>query len=126
MASTSKATAGLEHGDHGSELEDERPVDRRAAKRNDLLEIEATRAVTEAEHSLKFWPAIRQYPRATFWSMFFCLAVVMAGFDAQIITSFYALPAFQRDYGDPVNGSYQISAPWQMALGSKYFSGSLG
>ncbi|KAK4155268.1 general substrate transporter [Chaetomidium leptoderma] len=97
------------------------PPDRRGAKRDELLEIEATRALTAAEHALGFWPAIRQYPQATFWSMFFCLAVVMAGYDAQIITSFYALPAFQLRYGDPVgsggSGHYEVSAPWQMALG---------
>jgi len=97
---------------------DTEALDRRGAKRDELLEIEATRAITAAEHALGFWPAIRQYPQATFWSMFFCLAVVMAGYDAQIITSFYALPAFQQKYGDPGgDGTYEVSAPWQMALG---------
>ncbi|KAL2173488.1 general substrate transporter [Thermothelomyces heterothallicus CBS 202.75] len=83
-----------------------------------MLEIEATREITAAEHALGFWPAIQQYPKATLWSMFFCLAVVMAGYDAQIITSFYALPAFQRKYGNLLsNGKYEVSAPWQTALG---------
>jgi MFS family permease len=56
--------------------------------------------------------------------MFFCIAVVMAGYDAQIITTFYALPAFQQKYGDWIppdadgnGGRYEVSAPWQMALG---------
>lgn len=98
----------------------------RPTKRDDLLEIEATRDLTAAEHALGFWPAIRQYPQATFWSMFFCLAVVMAGYDAQIITSFYALPAFQQKYGNPrrsdappggPDSGYEVSAPWQTALG---------
>ncbi|KAL2167345.1 hypothetical protein VTG60DRAFT_1378 [Thermothelomyces hinnuleus] len=83
-----------------------------------MLEIEATREITAAEHALGFWLAIQQYPKATLWSMFFCLAVVMAGYDAQIITSFYALPAFQRKYGNLLsNGKYEVSAPWQTALG---------
>ncbi|KAK4143503.1 general substrate transporter [Dichotomopilus funicola] len=98
----------------------------RPTKRDDLLEIEATRDLTAAEHALGFWPAIRQYPQATFWSMFFCLAVVMAGYDAQIITSFYALPAFQQKYGSPRRSDipsggpdieYEVPAPWQTALG---------
>jgi SP family general alpha glucoside:H+ symporter-like MFS transporter len=89
-----------------------------AAKRNHLLAIDATREITQAEHELAFRDAVRQYPGATFWAMFFCIAVIMAGFDAQIITSFYALPAFQQKYGDMVeNGNYEISAPWQTALG---------
>ncbi|KAJ6442365.1 maltose permease [Purpureocillium lavendulum] len=81
------------------------------------LEIGETREITVTEHELGFWKAIRMYPQATFWAMFFCIAVVMAGFDAQIITSFYALPAFQRKYGDRVGDHYEVSAPWQTALG---------
>jgi MFS family permease len=86
-------------------------------KRDHLLEIDATRDITAAEHELKFWQAMRMYPQATFWAMFFCIAVIMSGFDAQIITSFYALPAFQQKYGIIVDGSYEISAPWQTGLG---------
>ncbi|KAG8411800.1 hypothetical protein J3459_016297 [Metarhizium acridum] len=81
------------------------------------LGIDQTRDITEAEHELGFWQAVKMYPQATFWSMFFCIAVVMAGFDAQIITSFYALPAFQHKYGDWVGNHYEIAAPWQTGLG---------
>ncbi|KIM98710.1 hypothetical protein OIDMADRAFT_181961 [Oidiodendron maius Zn] len=86
-------------------------------KRGHLLEIDATRDITTAEHDLKFWDAVRQYPMAVFWALFFCIAVVMAGFDAQLVTSFYALPAFQQRFGDLYEGSYEISAPWQTGLG---------
>jgi hypothetical protein len=81
------------------------------------LGLDQTRDITEVEHELGFWQAVGMYPQATFWSMFFCIAVVMAGFDAQIITSFYALPAFQRKYGDRVGDHYEIAAPWQTGLG---------
>ncbi|KAG6024314.1 hypothetical protein E4U19_001826 [Claviceps sp. Clav32 group G5] len=82
------------------------------------LGIDQTRDITEMEHELGFWNAVQMYPQATFWAMFFCIAVVMAGFDAQIITSFYALPAFQRKYGDRLgDGKFEIAAPWQTALG---------
>ncbi|KAG6007608.1 hypothetical protein E4U54_008804 [Claviceps lovelessii] len=80
--------------------------------------IGQTRDITEMEHELGFWDAVRMYPQATFWAMFFCVAVVMAGFDAQIITSFYALPAFQRKYGHHLgDDKYEIAAPWQTGLG---------
>ncbi|KAH8812770.1 putative MFS transporter [Xylogone sp. PMI_703] len=82
-----------------------------------LLELDATRDITTAEHELGFWKAVRQYPTAVFWAMFFCIAVIMAGFDAQIITSFYALPAFQRRFGHQFEDGYIISAPWQIGLG---------
>jgi hypothetical protein len=41
----------------------------------------------------------------------------MAGFDAQLVTSFYALPAFQQRFGYEYQGSWIISAPWQLGLG---------
>ncbi|QUC20626.1 uncharacterized protein UV8b_04867 [Ustilaginoidea virens] len=81
------------------------------------LGLDQTRDITEAEHQLGFWEAIKLYPQATFWAMFFCIAVVMAGFDAQIITSFYALPAFQAKYGDWLGHHYEVAAPWQTGLG---------
>jgi len=84
-----------------------------------ILEINTTRDITASEHDLKFWDAVQQYPQAVLWAMFFCIAVIMAGFDAQLITSFYALPAFQQRFGYLYDGSYTISAPWQTGLGSK-------
>ncbi|CAF3654398.1 unnamed protein product [Fusarium graminearum] len=88
-------------------------------KRSELLEIDATRDLTVEEHNLGFREATRQYPWAVFWALFFGIAVIMAGFDAQIITSFYALPAFQTKYGEKVHGGdgYEVPAPWQTALG---------
>ncbi|CAG8972049.1 hypothetical protein HYALB_00004913 [Hymenoscyphus albidus] len=86
-------------------------------KKGTFLEIDATRDITNAEHELKFWDAVRQYPMAVFWALFFCIAVIMAGFDAQIVTSFYALPSFQTHYGSLFEGEYIITAPWQTALG---------
>lgn len=86
-------------------------------KRSNLLEINETAHITAVEHDLGFWAAVRQYPQAVFWAMFMCIAVIMAGFDAQLITSFYALPAFQQRFGDLYQGEYIISAPWQTALG---------
>lgn len=106
---------------HASNIENEVHPSNTGPSRG--LEIDKTRELTVVEHELGFWEAIRMYPQATFWSMFFCIAVIMAGFDGQIITSFYALPAFTRKYGDFVPGdndhpdSYQIAAPWQTGLG---------
>lgn len=86
-------------------------------KKGTLLEIHETAHITAAEHDLGFWAAVQQYPKAVAWAMFMCIAVIMAGFDAQIITSFYALPAFQARFGTIYEDEYIISAPWQTALG---------
>lgn len=79
--------------------------------------ITATRDITIAEHETGFWAAGRQWPTAVFWAVFFCIAVVMAGFDAQLVTSFYALPAFQERFGHPYKDGHIIPAEWQTALG---------
>jgi MFS family permease len=94
-------------------------VDPADAKRSALLEINVTRDITTTEHNLTFRDAVRQWPWAVFWALFFGIAVIMAGFDAQIITSFYALPAFQQKFGHPTRDGtdYEIPAPWQTALG---------
>lgn len=86
-------------------------------KKGNLLEINATAHITAVEHDLGFWDAVRQYPTAICWALFMCIAVIMAGFDAQLITSFYALPAFQQRFGNLYEGEYVISAQWQTALG---------
>ena len=101
----------------GTTNEGEREVPHADLKKGNLLEIDATRDITSSEHDLKFWEAVQQYPTAVFWAMFFCIAVIMAGFDAQLVTSFYALPAFQKRFGYEFEGSYIISAPWQTGLG---------
>ncbi|KAK7699699.1 hypothetical protein SLS64_011472 [Diaporthe eres] len=94
-----------------------------ASKRDGIILESSTREITVIEHEMGFWQAVGQYPAATFWSAFFCIAVIMAGFDAQIITSFYALPAFQQKYGELVvaahdgKESYEVPARWQTALG---------
>jgi len=86
-------------------------------KKGTLLDIDATRDITNAEHDLGFWTAVKQYPTAVLWAMFFCIAVIMAGFDAQLVTSFYALPAFKQRFGNLYEGEWEISAPWQTGLG---------
>ncbi|KAA8651006.1 hypothetical protein EYZ11_004298 [Aspergillus tanneri] len=92
-------------------------ISHQGIKQGDAININFAHHVIKAEHELGFWNAVRQYPLAVFWSMFFCIAVITAGFDAQIINSFYALPAFQTHYGYLHEESYIIPARWQTALG---------
>ena len=52
-------------------------------------------AATDVEHELSFRDAMKLYPTAAGWSIFFSLAVVMCAFDSQLLGDFYATPAFQ-------------------------------
>ncbi|KAH0133086.1 putative maltose permease, partial [Aureobasidium melanogenum] len=79
--------------------------------------LDTVNHVTQSEHELGFWKGVKLYPKAVFWSAFFCIAVIMAGFDPQLVSSFYALPAFQKKYGQLYEGEYIIPAPWQTGLG---------
>ena len=74
------------------------------------------REAAEQEHNLSFLEALKLYPTAVGWSVFFSLGVVMTAFDPQLLGNLYATPAFKRDFGYLFNGSYIISAPWQTGL----------
>ena len=52
----------------------------------------------------------------------------MEGFDLTLINSFYALPAFQRKFGVPLNdgtGGYIITPAWQTGLSNGVQVGSI-
>ena len=82
-----------------------------------LLSTEA-KAATEAEHAMTVREAIKSYPKAVFWSMFFSTAVAMEGYDLVLIGAFYAYPTFRMKYGVEKDGKWQIPAPWQAGLGN--------
>jgi SP family general alpha glucoside:H+ symporter-like MFS transporter len=76
-------------------------------------------AATDAERAMTLRQAIRTYPRAVMWSIFFSTAVVMEGYDLVLIGAFFAYPTFQQKYGTlTAKGKWQIPAPWQAGLGN--------
>lgn len=49
--------------------------------------------------------------------MRFFQTIIMESYDQLLIGSFYALPAFQKQFGfQTSDGSYQVAASWQSAL----------
>ncbi|WEW57889.1 hypothetical protein PRK78_003356 [Emydomyces testavorans] len=74
------------------------------------------RAAIDAETSMSFRTAIKLYPKAAAWSLFFSLGVIMTGFDPQIMGNLYGVPKFQEDFGYLFNGKMIISAAWQSGL----------
>jgi len=78
------------------------------------------------EHELTFWEALRLYPKGVLWSIVMSTGVVMEGYDAKLVGTLYAQPAFQQAFGTHVKGnSYQISAPWQTGLSNGSAAGQL-
>ncbi|EXJ81959.1 hypothetical protein A1O1_08026 [Capronia coronata CBS 617.96] len=79
------------------------------------LDAEA-RVAADEEHGHSFFQAVKLYPTAVGWSLFFSLGVIMTAFDPQLIGQLYATPKFQRDFGYLYKGNWIISAPWQTGL----------
>ncbi|KAF2767354.1 general substrate transporter [Teratosphaeria nubilosa] len=77
---------------------------------------EDARAAVESEHNLTFLEALKLYPTAIGWSIFFSLGIIMTAFDPQLLGNLYATPAFKRDFGYLYKGDYIVSAPWQTGL----------
>ncbi|ERS95708.1 MFS transporter, SP family, general alpha glucoside:H+ symporter [Sporothrix schenckii 1099-18] len=78
------------------------------------------RDATEAEHSMTLGRALRQYPKACFWSVVVSLVVIMDGYDTALIGTLFGFPAFQQRFGVAVPHSatgFQVQAKWQTALG---------
>jgi SP family general alpha glucoside:H+ symporter-like MFS transporter len=66
---------------------------------------------------MPFFEAVKLYPGAVGWSIFFSMGIIMTAFDPQLLGNLYATPAFQRDFGYLYEGSYIVSAAWQTGLG---------
>lgn len=77
---------------------------------------EAANEATEVEHHLTVKEAFSIYRMAAVWSVLFCVCIIMDGYDSDLITNLYGLPAFQRRYGYEFQGKYVVAAPWQTAL----------
>ncbi|KAK0120541.1 hypothetical protein ONS96_010746 [Cadophora gregata f. sp. sojae] len=82
--------------------------------------VENAAVGSDLEHELAPWAAIKAYPMAVFWCLMVSMCVVMEGYDLILIGNFYAYPAFAKKYGEYVaeTNNYQLTAPWQVALGN--------
>lgn len=104
-----KDTAARDHSiDHGDVLKGSIVVGAIAG--------EQVQQATADEHNLTFLQAIKLYPKAIAWSMFFSLGIIMTAFDPQLLGQLFAAPRFQRDFGYNFEGEWIISAPWQTGL----------
>lgn len=56
--------------------------------------------------------AFRRFPKATLWSLFLGITIIMAGYDGQVVPSLFGVAAFVNRYADG-----EISAAWQSGLG---------
>ncbi|KAI7482391.1 sugar porter family MFS transporter [Hortaea werneckii] len=82
--------------------------------------------VTQNERSMTLLQGLKTYPKAVGWSVLLSACIIMEGFDIALISSLYAVPAFQQRYGDRQDdGSYEISAAWQSGLSNGALIGEI-
>ncbi|KAI6820578.1 sugar porter family MFS transporter [Hortaea werneckii] len=102
-----------------------------AADISHLPEVDVTVAndaakVTQNETSMTLLQGLKTYPKAVGWSVLLSACIIMEGFDIALISSLYAVPAFQQRYGDRQDdGSYEISAAWQSGLSNGALIGEI-
>jgi SP family general alpha glucoside:H+ symporter-like MFS transporter len=80
----------------------------------------------QKEHEMSFMQAIKLYPKAVGWSILLSTANVMEGYDVLLLSSFYALPQFNKKYGVlDSDGTYTVSAPWKSGLSNGALCGEI-
>ncbi|KAF2658296.1 MFS alpha-glucoside transporter-like protein [Lophiostoma macrostomum CBS 122681] len=89
------------------------------------LTEDAARA-TKSEQSMTLMQALRLYPKAAGWSILLSTAIIMEGFDNNLITNLLAVPAFKQRFGEQLpNGDYEVTAAWQAGLSNGALVGEM-
>ncbi|KAI0017655.1 sugar transporter [Xylariomycetidae sp. FL0641] len=72
---------------------------------------------TQAETQLTILQALKAYRKAVLWSFTMSMATVMESYNLILINTLYAFPQFLQKYGEQLpDGTYQMSAKWQVVL----------
>ena len=86
---------------------------------------EDARADDQREKSMTLKEGVKTFPKAIAWSLILSTALIMEGYDTNLLTSFYAYPGFRKKFGDyfPDINDYQVPARWQTGLSMGYQCG---
>ncbi|PVH15251.1 uncharacterized protein CXQ87_003089 [Candidozyma duobushaemuli] len=70
------------------------------------------------EKNMSLKEGIKTFPKAAMWSVILSSAIVMEGYDLNLINSFYTFPSFVRSFGEyyPESDRWEIPARWQTGL----------
>lgn len=81
-------------------------------------ETDATQLAIKNEREMSLRDTIRLWPKAILFSFLISLCIIMEGYDTNLMSNFYAYPAFKNHYGDQVDpdGGRLISSGWQTAI----------
>ena len=101
---------------------------RRMSKANpDIVALtEDAAKATAAEQNMTLMQGLRLYPKAVGWSVLLSCAIIMEGFDINLIANLLAVPAFKTRFGQQLpDGSYEVTAAWQAGLTNGAYVGEV-
>ncbi|KAH3664444.1 hypothetical protein WICMUC_005829 [Wickerhamomyces mucosus] len=81
----------------------------------------------QAEKKMTLKEGLKTFPKAALWSIALSTAIIMEGYDTNLLNSFYSFPAFNKKYGQYYEslGTYQIPAKWQTSLSMAVYIGEI-
>lgn len=100
------------------------PVDETRRATTYINKVEAAAAETQRalqnERSMTLRDSFKLFPKAIMFSLIFSTAIIMEGYDTNLIGNLYAFPQFKNRWGDQVDpeGGMLISARWQTLIGN--------
>ncbi|KAJ4208264.1 hypothetical protein NW759_013701 [Fusarium solani] len=69
------------------------------------------------EAQMPLLQCLKLYPKAVAFSVIISACIIMEGYDVNLLQGLFAFEPFQRRYGEEQpDGSYQLSAQWQVGL----------
>lgn len=70
------------------------------------------------DKNMSLGEGLKTFPKAAMWSVILSTALIMEGYDTNLLNSFYGFPAFAEKFGQWYEdaGEYQIPAKWQTSL----------
>ncbi|KAF4456482.1 sugar porter family MFS transporter [Fusarium austroafricanum] len=85
----------------------------------------AVAMTTEREMTVR--QSFRFWPKAICFSLIISCAIIMEGYDTNLMSNFYPFPPFQNRFGDQVDskGNKIISAEWQTIINNSGQAGSI-
>ncbi|KAJ5620271.1 MFS general substrate transporter [Penicillium lagena] len=103
------------------------PADNIKSEQGNVIAVsEEARVATGEEHKLGIVKALSTYPKVVMWCMFLCLPIIGIQYDETVMGAYYAMPAFQRRYGDYVgDGEWLVEAKWQAAISMAGYLGQI-
>ncbi|CUM48412.1 unnamed protein product [Debaryomyces tyrocola] len=95
---------------------------------NKFLDMtENAKANDREEKKMTLREGLKTYPKAAMWSVILSTALIMEGYDTNLINSLYAFPDFTRKFGEynEADELYQVPAKWQTTLGMGIYIGEI-